>query len=197
MPQPFNKRLIDIPTQNEDIQTFLAHSDGFIDMLRNPALSKPFSERINLAITQVNGCKLCSFAHTKLALRSGIEHQEIKSILTGGLDQAPKNEVEALLFTQHYAESLGRPEADIVTKLNTNYSTKEVSDIMSNIYFMTLMNFAGNSLEAFSLRLKGRAVESSSLSQEIGVMFNVLKIVPTLLFKYVNHSLLANDESLD
>ena len=195
MPQPFNKRLIDIKTQNEDIRTFLAHSDDFIDLLKNPIISRTFNERINLAITQVNGCKLCSYAHTKLALRSGIKQDEIQYLLTGGLDQAPKEEAEALLFAQHYAESKGHPEADIVAKLNATYSQKEARDIMSIIYFMTLMNLQGNSIEALTLRLKGRAVASSTLWREIAVIFNVLKIVPVLLYKLTIYTLSSKNKS--
>ncbi|MDA3853021.1 MAG: carboxymuconolactone decarboxylase family protein [Bacteroidales bacterium] len=174
MPQPFHKILIDIKTQNKDIRLFLAHSDAFIALLKTPTISKTFNERINLAITQVNGCKLCSYAHTKLALRSGIKQDEIQYLLTGGLDQAPKEEVEALLFAQHYAESKGLPDAAIVTKLNATYSKKEVSDIMSIIYFMTLTNLQGNTIEALTLRLNGRAVASSTLGREIAVIFNVV-----------------------
>lgn len=195
MPQLFHKRLIDIKTQNEDIRTFLSHSDDFVDLLKNPIISKTFNERINLAITQVNGCKLCSYAHTKLALRSGIKQDEVHYLLTGGLDQAPKEEVEALLFAQHYAESKGHPEADIVAKLNATYNKEEARDIMSIIYFMTLMNLQGNSIEALTLRLKGRAVASSTLWREIAVIFNVLKIVPGLLYKLIIYPLSSKKKS--
>lgn len=189
MPQPFNKRLIDIKTQNEDIRIFLSHSDAFIDSLQNPSISKTFNERLNLAISQVNGCKLCSYAHTKLALRSGIKQKEVKYILTGGLDQAPREELEALLFAQHYAESKGHPDANIVNKFQAAYSNDEVSDIMSVIYFMTITNLQGNTIEALTLRLKGRAVESSTLGREIAVILNVVKIVPVLLYKIVSYQL--------
>ncbi len=44
---------------------------------KNKTLSEHFMERIMLAVTEVNGCPLCSFAHTKMALESGMSNEEI------------------------------------------------------------------------------------------------------------------------
>ncbi|MDY0023535.1 MAG: carboxymuconolactone decarboxylase family protein [Candidatus Izemoplasmatales bacterium] len=34
-------------------------------------------ERLMLATTEVNGCELCSYAHTKMALKQGFSQEEI------------------------------------------------------------------------------------------------------------------------
>ena len=64
-------------------------------------------ESISLAVTQVNGCKLCSYAHAKNALKAGMTEEEVEFLLSGGFDNAPKEQLEALLFAQHYAETKG------------------------------------------------------------------------------------------
>ena len=38
-------------------------------------LDKQFIERIMLAVTEVNGCAICSYAHTRMALESGNEQR--------------------------------------------------------------------------------------------------------------------------
>ncbi|WP_256205872.1 carboxymuconolactone decarboxylase family protein [Carnobacterium iners] len=38
-------------------------------------------ERIMLAVTQVNGCSVCSYTHTKMALEVGMKSEKIKNIL--------------------------------------------------------------------------------------------------------------------
>lgn len=39
---------------------------------RAPPLDPQFVERLMLAVTEVNGCAVCSYAHTRMALREGI-----------------------------------------------------------------------------------------------------------------------------
>ncbi|MGZ7044570.1 MAG: carboxymuconolactone decarboxylase family protein, partial [Methanobacterium sp.] len=48
---------------------------------RNKELNSKFIERIMLAVTEVNDCALCSYAHTKRALECGMSNEEIQKIL--------------------------------------------------------------------------------------------------------------------
>lgn len=59
-------------------------------------LSTRFIERIMLAVTEVNQCPLCSYAHTKMALEAGMSSAEIKSLLTHHLDSVPDDETTAV-----------------------------------------------------------------------------------------------------
>ncbi len=105
MKTKFDKRVHNIKTQNEDIKKFFAHSDAFVETMTNPIISKAFSESVSLAVTQVNGCKFCSYYHAKNALKAGMTEDEVEFLLSGGFDNAPKEQLEALLFAQHYAET--------------------------------------------------------------------------------------------
>ncbi|WP_085558880.1 carboxymuconolactone decarboxylase family protein [Carnobacterium iners] len=50
--------------------------------VKKKELSSPhFMERIMLAVTQVNGCSVCSYTHTKMALEVGMKSEKIKNIL--------------------------------------------------------------------------------------------------------------------
>ena len=51
-----------------------------------------FKERTMLAVTEVNGCIMCSYVHTKLSLKAGLSNEDIKEILAGDLDGIPANE---------------------------------------------------------------------------------------------------------
>jgi len=42
-------------------------------------VSREFSERIMLAVTEVNGCRYCSYFHAKVALKAGMEKGEIEN----------------------------------------------------------------------------------------------------------------------
>lgn len=67
-------------------------------------------ERVMLAVTEVNGCPACSWAHTQLALREGMTGEEISRLLSGDGDTVPADEAAGVLVAQHYADSRGRPD---------------------------------------------------------------------------------------
>ena len=48
---------------------------------KNNEVSLKFMERIMLAVTQVNACAVCSYAHTKMALEAGMSSEEIQHML--------------------------------------------------------------------------------------------------------------------
>lgn len=189
MARKFDKRIHNIKTQNEDIRKFIAHSDAFVETILNPVISKAFSESIYLAVTQVNGCKLCSYAHAKNALKAGMTEEEVDFLLAGGFDNVPKEQLEALLFAQHYAESKGVPDPETKQKLLDTYGEEKTKDIMSHILIIMLANLHGNTLEAFRLRFKGKGVEGSSLLQELAAIINFFKIMPVILFKMIRYKL--------
>src|SRR5699024_10855220 len=79
---------------------------------KNNLLSAKFVKRIMLAVTEVNGCEVCSYAHTKSALEMGMSKTEVKQILTGEKADFPKEEEKAILFAQHYADANGKPTSN-------------------------------------------------------------------------------------
>ena len=185
----FDKRIINLKTQNEHIRLFIKNSDAFIEAQLNPVISKSFSESVSLAISQVNGCKLCSYTHAKNALKSGMSEEEVEFLLSGGFDNAPKEQLEALLFAQHYADTNGNPDSDVKQKLVDTYGEEKTKDIMASIFMMNLTNLHGNTAEALGLRLKGKAVEDSSLWQELAVTVNFFKVMPVIMYKMLNYKL--------
>ena len=52
---------------------------------RRHVLTPQDMERIMLAVTEVNGCVVCSYAHAKMALETGMSHDEIREMLAGDL----------------------------------------------------------------------------------------------------------------
>ncbi len=189
MKTEFDKRIHNLKTQNEDIKKFIAHSDAFIQTQLNPVISKAFAESISLAVTQVNGCKFCSYYHTQNALKAGMTEEEVGFLLSGSFDNAPKEQLEALLFAQHYAETKGNPDPQTEQKLLETYGEEKTKDIMSHILVIMLSNLHGNTFEAFKLRLKGKGIEGSSFWQELAVTINFFRIMPIILFKMLRYKL--------
>ena len=72
-------------------------------------MNHAFLERIMLAVTEANGCAMCSYYHTKVALEAGFSETEIRNMLGGELSDVPAGELEGVLFAQHYADTRGKP----------------------------------------------------------------------------------------
>jgi len=68
-------------------------------------LDRAFRERLMLAVTEVNGCRYCRYAHAKLALSAGLSQADVDALAGGSLEGAPPGQVPALLYAQHWAET--------------------------------------------------------------------------------------------
>lgn len=65
---------------------------------RRGEISSHFIERIMLTVTEVNGCEVCSYTHTRLALEQGMSEKEIKMLLSGITEGIPDYEMTAIFF---------------------------------------------------------------------------------------------------
>ena len=65
---------------------------------KNGTLSPVLRERLMIAVTEVNGCAMCSYYHVKMALETGMESAEIHNMLSGEMKDVPDAELTAVLF---------------------------------------------------------------------------------------------------
>ncbi|NCD05148.1 MAG: carboxymuconolactone decarboxylase family protein [Spirochaetia bacterium] len=118
-------------------------------------ISYPFQERLMLAVTEVNGCALCSYAHTKMALEAGLSSQEINNLLTGSnQEDTPEDELNAILFASYYAECRSKVDKTIWNKIVNEYGIEKALGILASIRIITVGNVYGIVLGSFISRFK-------------------------------------------
>lgn len=144
-------------------------------------LSDPFIERIMLAVTEVNGCEVCSFAHTKMALEAGLSNEEIESMLAGVMGDAPTDEMPAIMFAQHYADLRGRPSKKSWHRILEIYGLPKAKAILGTIRVIMMGNAYGVPWSSFFNRFKGKADERSSLFYEIEMIASTFIFIPSAL----------------
>ncbi|MDD2406553.1 MAG: carboxymuconolactone decarboxylase family protein [Sphaerochaetaceae bacterium] len=154
---------------------------------RRYGMGKHFIERIMLAVTQVNGCALCSYAHTRMALEQGMKQEDIDFLLGGNLGHVAQFELEALLFAQHYADTGGKPSKAAWERILETYGKHISLGILAAIRIIMVGNVYGIAWGAFILRLKGDSDARSSLWYELLLL---LTLVPFSLIAII-HSLAA------
>ena len=141
-------------------------------------MDQKFIERIMLAVTEVNGCEVCSYFHAKMALESGIGNEELQSILSGDSGAFPPEESAALLFAQHYADTRGKPSKPSWDRIIKEYGEEKALGVLGAIRIIMVGNIFGLPLSALKRRFKGKPVPSSSFFYEIGMLLFILPCLP-------------------
>ena len=118
-------------------------------------LSPAFRERLMLAVTHINECRYCAHYHSKAALVDGLAAEEIAELLEGVVDNCPADEMPAVLYAQHWAETEGAPEPDARQKLTDTYTEAEVTAIDLILRMIKIGNYAGNTLAYIRYCLPG------------------------------------------
>lgn len=162
----------------------ISSAGGFKQLPKEDRISKQFMERIMLAVTEVNGCRYCSYFHTRVSLKAGLKKEAIKRALGGDFKDAPQDELAALYFAQHYAELSGRPNSEAVQCLKDEYGEGKAMVIMAYIHAIMVGNAWGNMFDALRFRIMGLPAAGFTFWDEIGVIFGPVIIFPgTLIIK--------------
>ncbi len=143
---------------------------------RKKELSPSFIERIMLAVTQVNCCAICSYAHTKKALESGMSNKEIQNMLSGIIDDVPTDEVTAVMFAQHYADTRGNPTLESWQRIVEIYGISKAKGILGSIRTIMIGNVYGIAWSSFFNRLRGRPDPRSNLLYEARMILGTILI---------------------
>ena len=177
-PRQFMKRLYPTKVVYRFLRDMLSSMSDMRIGRKEGLVSKEFSERIMLAVTEVNGCRYCSYFHTQVALKAGLDADEINATLAGDFGNAPAEELQALLFAQHYADRAGQPDPELVAKLMDTYGQARGRAIIANIRAIMIGNASGNAFDALRLRLKGQPSGQTSLGDELMTVFGLPLMIP-------------------
>jgi AhpD family alkylhydroperoxidase len=132
-----------------DVIFLLKKSGRIRDLARKKILSKAFRERLMLAVISVYGCRYCSWAHTREALKNGVNREEIVRLLQGSVDDCPREEAVALLYAQHWADCDAKPDKEAIDRLIKTYGLEKAEAIDLALRMIRVGNLTGNTWDAF------------------------------------------------
>ena len=122
-------------------------------VLRKRTVPPPFRERLMLAVIGVYRCRMCSWAHTREAFKTGVSTDEIRSLLSGSVDDCPPDEVVGVLYAQHWADSDAHPAPDATQVLVESYGTEKACAIDLVLRMIRAGNLTGNTWDYLLYRL--------------------------------------------
>ncbi len=143
---------------------------------KNNEISSIFIERVMLAVTEVNKCAICSYAHSKKALDAGMSNEEIQSMLSGIIDTIPSDEIAAVMFAQHYADSRGNPTREAWQRIVDVYGISRARGILGAIRTIMIGNTYGIPWSSFFNRFRGKPDPRSSLFYELSMILGGILI---------------------
>jgi AhpD family alkylhydroperoxidase len=141
-------------------------------------MSKQFTERIMLAVTQVNQCEVCSYAHTKMALEANMSNTEIEAMLGGINDYVPTDELAGVMFAQHVAESKNHPSKEAWDQVITIYGESTAYGILAAARIMMMGNAYGIAYSSFLNRFKKNTPSQTSLFYEVSMLLASILMTP-------------------
>ncbi len=142
------------------------------------AAGEKFTERIMLAVTEVNGCALCAYGHTRFALEAGLSADEVRELLGGSATDVPDDELPAIAFAQHYADTGGHPDPLAWRTLVDDCGQERALEILGAVRMMMWGNAAGIPWSALLSRLRGAPYPRSSVAYEIGTVVGDAVVMP-------------------
>lgn len=104
-----------------------------------------FRERLMLTVTEVNGCRYCAYAHARFALSAGLTHEHIAALIAGEMQGVPEEQVAAVLYAQHWAETDGRPDQEVRRRVVETYGSDKTEAMEIYMRMMRVGNLVGNS----------------------------------------------------
>lgn len=150
----FNRRTYqNISAFVTDLKTILAKRDQMKPLMRGEIIDGAFRERLMLAVTEVNGCRYCSYAHAKQALVEGVHQEEIDTLQDGIMEDCPSDELPGLLYAQHWAEMQGKIEPVARERIIEKYNEETVQAIELTLQTIQMGNLLGNTVDYILYRL--------------------------------------------
>lgn len=181
MAQEFYKKIYSVQEFYPILYQGIRTMKYMIKAKKDKSLQSELIERIMLGVTEVNGCEVCSYAHTKMALEQGFSNVEIQNLLTGTTDDIPSDEMPAFLFAQHYADTRGNPTEESWNRVVSLYGENKATGILGAIRSIMIGNVHGIALSAFFSRIKGKPIEKSSLFYELSLIFSLIIYLPVAI----------------
>ena len=154
MTQTFKRRLYASPGDFvADLRATLGRPQQMRSVMRGESLDPALRERLMLAVTAVNGCRYCCYYHARQALVVGITPDEAEALTAGLLDGCPPEQLPAVLYAQHWAESDARPDDAARQRMVDLYGAEVAEAVELTLHTIRIGNMAGNTVDYVLYRL--------------------------------------------
>ena len=144
-------------------------------------ISKKFRSDIMLAVTYVNGCRICSYVHTRELLREGATKEQLKPLLEGSFADLDTNETTALIFAQHYADTRGEYDPEAFYTVKKQYGKDVAIGILATVKLIMFGNLNGIAFGNLWDRIRFRKIKNPNILTDLYNAFSPIVLLPLFL----------------
>jgi AhpD family alkylhydroperoxidase len=128
---------------------FLIGSRSLVkEAMQSGAISFGFRERLMMVVTEVNGCRYCRWYHSAQSIKAGLSEEELRALYEGQIpDGAPAEEIPALVYARHWAQTNAVPDPEAARNLALTYSNDRAAMINVILRMIRAGNLMGNTLD--------------------------------------------------
>jgi len=112
-----------------------------------------FRERLMLAVTEVNGCRYCAYVHPKAALAAGLNDADIPALAAGSMEGCPPEQLPALLYAEHWAETDAKPDPETRERILETYGMAGTEAMELALRMIRVGNLMGNTADYLLYRV--------------------------------------------
>ena len=130
-----------------DLRIIMSRRREIRPLMQGDVITPAFRERLMLTVTAVNNCRFCSYGHARAALSEGVPQEEIEALGNGFFDDSPAEEIPAMLYAQHWAETHGEPESSVRDRVVARYGESVVDAMELALRMIRMGNLSGNTFD--------------------------------------------------
>ncbi|MFW2390237.1 MAG: carboxymuconolactone decarboxylase family protein [Polyangiales bacterium] len=159
----------------KDLGTLIGRMPALMSIWIGGRLPRDLREKVIVAVAQVNACKMCEHAHTRMALEAGVSDAELAALENMDEEAFDRRSWLALAHARDRTQSGFAPITDVASRdaLANEIGAQTTDDIEDVARVMTMANRVANTLNALSDRRRGQAIPGSRFVDElvINIMF--------------------------
>ena len=106
-----------------------------------------------LAVTEVNGCRYCAYVHAKAALAAGLSDADITALAAGSMEGCPPEQLPALLYAEHWAETDAKPDPETRERILETYGMAGTEAMELALRMIRVGNLMGNTADYLLYRV--------------------------------------------
>lgn len=168
-------RTYTLPELFGDLGTVLARLPALLSIWIGGRLPRALREKVIVAVAQVNACRMCEHAHTRMALEAGVSDAEIAALESMDETAFDRHDWLAIAHARERTKAGFAPVASDESQdaLIQALGAQTSSDVEDVARVMTVANRIANTLNALSDRRRGNPVPGSRFFDEllINIMF--------------------------
>lgn len=158
----------------KDLMSVVVRLPALVSIWLSGRLPRPLREQVIVAVAQVNACRMCEHAHTRMALDAGVSDAELAALENMDEHAFDRRTWLAIAHARQRTKSGFKPVVDDATQaaLIEELGAQTYRDVEDVARVMTVANRIANTLNALSDRRNGDPIPGSDLTDEL--VINVL-----------------------